>query len=241
LKHLDLILRETLHPSITSNLLVPILEQTRLEIGHPCIDGNWQLDTFGLQICEDQELALVDNCPSPPLLSTDDQYLMLAFASAGYQKDTLSKLNQCRMFLKAVTLSDLCTADGISLTYDAYNGRPSTQCRELGWPRSPLSPLLLLATMAAGTGTLLSLPPLAISIATHTCWSVARPSYGFFPRLNFDYTTPKAPSTGALYKSQEAVPELQMLASALFLICLISFPTMYNLPPSPNTLLTHSN
>ena len=42
-KHLDLALKESIHPTITSNLLVATLEHLRLESGLPCTDGDWRL------------------------------------------------------------------------------------------------------------------------------------------------------------------------------------------------------
>ena len=44
LKQLNLVLKESLRPSITSDLLVATLEQLRLESGLPCLDGDWQID-----------------------------------------------------------------------------------------------------------------------------------------------------------------------------------------------------
>ena len=42
-KHLDLALKESIRPTITSNLLVATLEQPQLESGLPCTDGDWKL------------------------------------------------------------------------------------------------------------------------------------------------------------------------------------------------------
>jgi hypothetical protein len=134
LKHLDLVLRETLTPSITSDLLRSTIEQLKLEIGIPCQDGDWQLTIFSpcltncwlrdlLIFCEEEEISLVDTSPFPPLFSSADSYLMQAFADVGYRDDDIATLNQCCLFLHALSLSDLCTADGLSITYDAYNGR----------------------------------------------------------------------------------------------------------------------
>jgi hypothetical protein len=45
-----------------------------------------------------------------------DQFLITLFANAGYTKDDLFALNVCRMYLHAVTVSDLSTADGLFIT-----------------------------------------------------------------------------------------------------------------------------
>lgn len=153
LKHLDLVMRETLQTSITSDLIFSILEQLRLEIGLPNDQGNWQLDTFSscltncwfldlLLFCEDEGITIQDTGPTLSLHTTNDVYLMSAFAKAGYRGNDLATLNQCRMFLRTITLSDLCTADGKYITYDAFHGQPQTRQRVAGWPRRPpyLSP-----------------------------------------------------------------------------------------------------
>lgn len=150
LKHLDLVLRETLKPSITSDLLKSIVEQLRLEIGIPCHDGCWQLDIFGhcltdcwfrdlLLFCEDEEITIQDTEPTVTLLSSNDSFLMQAFADADYRGSDLRSLNECRMFLKTISLSDISTADGRYITYDAYHGSQQTRIREAGWPRRPPS------------------------------------------------------------------------------------------------------
>jgi hypothetical protein len=149
LKHLVLVLCETLTPSITSDLLKSTIEQLKLEIGIPCQDGDWKLSTFSpcltngwlrdlLIFCEEEEISLVDTSPFPPLFSSTDSYLMQSFADVGYRDDDLATLNQCHLFLRGLSLSDLCTADGLSITYDTYNGRRH-RCCDLGWPRSPPS------------------------------------------------------------------------------------------------------
>jgi hypothetical protein len=149
LKHLDLVLRETLTNSITSDLIRAILEQHRLEIGILCTNGNWNLKVFGpcltsswfsdlILFCEKEDIFLVDTSPTLPLHAANDVYLMQSFADAGYRNHDLIVLNQCRMYLKVISLADLVTADGVSITQDAYNGKRN-RVRDLGWPRLPPS------------------------------------------------------------------------------------------------------
>lgn len=95
-----------------------------------------------IQFCEDAEITIQDNGPTIPLLSAHDVYLMQAFADAGYRNNDLSALNQCRMYLKVVTLSDLCMVDGKHITYYTFQGHLQTRFRDLGWPRQyPSLPL----------------------------------------------------------------------------------------------------
>lgn len=155
LKHLDLALRETLQPSITSDLLKSIVEQLRLELGLPGSDGNWQLNVFApclthgwfldlLQFCEDEDIAILDDCPSLLLLSTCDVFLMRSFADGGYRGNDLSMLNDCRMYLESITLADLCippTAAILRTTPTTDYDNPD--CGALtGHAILPLSPLL---------------------------------------------------------------------------------------------------
>ena len=51
-----------------------------------------------------------------------DQFLMEAFIAAKYSAKDLAMLNQCRTFLKAVTLADISKARGDSFAVGIYNG-----------------------------------------------------------------------------------------------------------------------
>jgi hypothetical protein len=50
---------------------------------------------------------------------TNDRFLMEDFALAGFRGQYLSQLNICRMFLHAVTLADLSTVDGLSVSLES--------------------------------------------------------------------------------------------------------------------------
>ena len=149
-RHLDLTLKEATQPSITSNLLQATTEQLKLEIGIPCTDGNWQLPAFHkcltncwmkdlLLFCDDHDITLHDTCATLEKLTTEDIYLMQAFTDADYEPTDLRTLNECRMYLRAITLSDLCTMDLKTITFDAYNGNALRRRKHLGWPRKPPS------------------------------------------------------------------------------------------------------
>jgi hypothetical protein len=67
---------------------------------------------------------------------TNDQFLMVAFARAGFRGPELLKLNNCRMFLQSVTLSDIGMADGKSMSLSAWQGQQDASCgTEHEWPR----------------------------------------------------------------------------------------------------------
>jgi hypothetical protein len=66
-----------------------------------------------------------------------DQFLMPLFIDAGYKNDKLLALNVCRMYLHAVTLSDIVTADGIYVTQSAWTGQQDHDRKSrYYWPRT---------------------------------------------------------------------------------------------------------
>jgi hypothetical protein len=83
----------------------------------------------------EEDITIQDTCPDLALHTSNDEYLMQAFLDAGYQDTALVALNQCRLYLQVVTLSEILTADGGSITFDAYHGKFQTPLRPLGWPR----------------------------------------------------------------------------------------------------------
>lgn len=52
-----------------------------------------------------------------------DMFLMDAFVDMNYDHDTLATLNECRLFLHATTLADICTADGKGVDTRAWLGQ----------------------------------------------------------------------------------------------------------------------
>jgi len=55
----------------------------------------------------------------------------------GYE---LASMNWCRMFLKAIFLSDICTGDGMAIDPQYWNGR--TKCNsDFSWPRTEKPPI----------------------------------------------------------------------------------------------------
>jgi hypothetical protein len=82
------------------------------------IDGALELNTFFL----------------PPLQRHCDVYIMDTVLQAGTFSDSeIRQINHCRMYLQAVTLSDLCLADGASLYRDMLQGEPSSNSSTTLW------------------------------------------------------------------------------------------------------------
>ena len=83
-----------------------------------------------LEICED--IAPINK------QRQNDSFIMEAFIEAKISTNNLFILNIIRMFLKAVTVSDIATSDGKSISYNAWNLIESNKLREdLDWPRHP--------------------------------------------------------------------------------------------------------
>jgi hypothetical protein len=150
IKHLKQILLVA-HRSedLTGALIRGSLEQLKLEVGlggslfsHPYapfqhvatrswLTCTWQFtSTFGIQLDE--------RTPCLPLRCQGDQFLMECFLHAGYSGTSLHQLNVCRLFLQAITLSDICTGDGCSISPLAWEGhRDPTRPSPYRWPNQP--------------------------------------------------------------------------------------------------------
>ena len=58
---------------------------------------------------------------------------MDCFIEAGYDRETIIILQDCRLFLQAVTLSDICTADGLCTSLQAWQGQHNESIYRPGW------------------------------------------------------------------------------------------------------------
>jgi hypothetical protein len=131
---------------MTGQLILASFEQLRLEIGIPgfltsssfqefkvLITPSWLTDLwdflqrFGIKL-HDQAGQLLPQ-------RKNDKFLMDEFRTQ-FRGLELKQLNECRMFLHAVTLSDIVSANGQEITINSWEGRQE----ELGqsrytWPR----------------------------------------------------------------------------------------------------------
>ena len=145
--HLLTALKQTLIDGITGSLISASLEQLRLELGLP----GWLTDhDFEIyeELVSDSWVKLLwkfasrfkietrDTAAKLNEQRTHDRFLMLEFVRAGIRGTDLARLNICRMFLHTITLADVCTVDGTSVTRDAWLGtRDPGSCTEFLWPR----------------------------------------------------------------------------------------------------------
>ena len=82
-------------------------------------------------------LELKENILKLKLLKENDSFIMEEFVAAGV--NDLYMLNIMRLSIKAITLSDICTAESSKITKEAWNLTGSNGLREdlEGWPRNP--------------------------------------------------------------------------------------------------------
>jgi len=123
-------------------------ELLRLETGHPedftdvpydklqsCVSPSWITTLW--KFCHQHGISITCPVGKLSLARQGDAFLMPTFART-YSSSDLRVLNQCRMFLKAITLADLVTLDGTRILPTAYAGRPRSDCiHQCRWPRTP--------------------------------------------------------------------------------------------------------
>lgn len=133
----------------TATLLRGVIEQTKIEVGlggslfshdsrplQALLTPSWIKSTW--DFLSEHELLVEETTPSLQLQRQNDVFLVEAFLVAGYNGPHLRRLNWCRLFLHAITLSDICNADGSQLTILAWEGErdPSVKS-QYRWPSLP--------------------------------------------------------------------------------------------------------
>jgi hypothetical protein len=147
--HIQTCLQQGVRQSITGDLLRASIEQLKLELGLQGYPLRQDFKKYGMlatncwlktvwEFLWDENLGMEDTCKNLALARKDDQFLMATFSRYGFAGKDLLVLNRCRMFLQAVTLSDITTADGISITPQSWAGSREIE-RGTGfiWPRQP--------------------------------------------------------------------------------------------------------
>lgn len=77
--------------------------------------------------CDKHAISIIDYTTTfPPLLRTNDVYLMEIFVEEGYTDSQLIKLNHCLLCLQALCLSDLANGYGDGFT-ETYRVKKHTQ------------------------------------------------------------------------------------------------------------------
>jgi hypothetical protein len=109
--------------------------------------GEWSYKSLGClateswmqalwQFCDSHELAITDTWPQLQRTWTSDRYLMDIFVTFGYSGKKLVRLNECRMWQKAIMVADITKANGRTITHNSWNGeRDNQRCNDFLWPR----------------------------------------------------------------------------------------------------------
>ena len=131
---------------LTGQLIHQSLEATKLEIGcegpvlsKPFYDlgmlatPTWITHTW--EYLSQNQMEIDGNVPDLSLVRDGDQFLIRVCQGAGYTGQQLRRLNICQHFLQAVSVSDITTGCGSSITQGAWNGkRDSTRASPFDWP-----------------------------------------------------------------------------------------------------------
>ena len=150
--HIEDLLHHTSQGTLTGELYRSTLEQLIINIGYgsdlfaapfaklgALMPYTWMthlwefLDRYGLRIQHDIEL---------PLLRHHDSFIMRQAVDAKFSPSQLDAINRCRLYLQVLTVAELATADGESLTDKAWNGiRDTSITSPYIWPVQPSPPL----------------------------------------------------------------------------------------------------
>ena len=153
ISHLMTLLQESVSGSQTGLLLRLSAESLRLEIGVPFTLGECDYTLYSPYVTDcwyksvwkfafTHSISIREDFPDPPPLRHKDSYLMSHFVSAGFRGQDLALLNLIRLRLRAITVSDIATPDGLSITHQAFLLQHSNHLRHCyDWPRDlPVSP-----------------------------------------------------------------------------------------------------
>jgi hypothetical protein len=145
--HLLVCLKQSTIGGITGRQISSSTEQMRLEAGLSGWFTDHAFDTWETLLTDSWiktvwkfahrlKLAIHDSEVKLSPHRSNDRFLKEEFASVGYRAQDLAQLNICRMFLHAVTLSDIATVNRVEITLGAWEGcRSLTTGTSFSWPR----------------------------------------------------------------------------------------------------------
>ena len=129
------------------------MEEMQLEIGAPLSFLLCSFEAFGQlaarswlaatwQFLSESKIKATDPFDKVPLACPEDSFLMLRFFPHGYRGKELERLNECRVHLRALLLSDSCMADGRHLSDSATEVQRDPQhSSPFSWPCTALEVL----------------------------------------------------------------------------------------------------
>ena len=148
ISHVVNIVHHCWHQSITGHLIQQSLELLRLELGITGNFLNFNYDVykpvilmeswvqFVWKFMSEYDIKLEFDIPTPELCRTNDQVIMESVINLNVATPSeLNQVNQCRLYLRAWSLADICTADGAFLRKDLMNGhQDKSTSQPLLWP-----------------------------------------------------------------------------------------------------------
>jgi hypothetical protein len=147
-EHLLAILRHGTRQTLTGQLIRTSMEELQLETGLSKSFLSYSYSEYGIlatrswiaatwKFLSDSSITVVDPFPKPTPACSNDSFLMERFLAHGYRGADLRELNECRMHVHALRISDICTADGKLVTDSAMEVQPdSYRSSPYSWPRS---------------------------------------------------------------------------------------------------------
>ena len=151
--HIMTLVQESVCSSQTGLLLRLSAEALRLEVGVPFTLGDCDYSKYSSYTTDcwykavwrfvaKYPISVHEDYPDPPLLRHGDSHLMVLFVRSGFAGHDLYILNLLRMRLRAITVADIATPDGLCVTHQAFLLQHSNHLRDhYDWPREiPLSP-----------------------------------------------------------------------------------------------------
>ncbi|CAJ1927568.1 unnamed protein product [Cylindrotheca closterium] len=148
IKHLDMLLCHLANQTKTGAFLEAVLQAHQLETGTSYglfqqVYSNTSIlasDTWAKRTWSELDslsIHLEFDSPSLQPMRQGDQLLVDLFIDSLVDQLTLKWLNWCRIFLHAVTLSDIVNAEGTAITLDAWKGIQADYLADrYQWPRT---------------------------------------------------------------------------------------------------------
>ncbi|CAJ1946957.1 unnamed protein product [Cylindrotheca closterium] len=146
IKHLDMLLRHPANQTKTGAFVEAVLQTHQLETGTSCglfqqvysntsilVSDTWAKRTW--RELDSLSIHLEFDSPSLQPLHQGNQLLVDLFIDSLVDQLTLKWLNWCRIFLHAVTLSNIVNAEGTAITLNAWKGiRADYRADRYQWP-----------------------------------------------------------------------------------------------------------
>jgi len=100
---------------------------------HICVTETWLSHCWHL--CVQRGISLTEDIQDFEIPHHQDRTLMDTFLSFGYCNTELALLNQCRMFLKVIFVSDICNGQGTAIEQQFWKGIAPAEHHDYRWPR----------------------------------------------------------------------------------------------------------